>query len=51
MAGMGVMADEYTSNPIELTDNRIISRADFFIDIYSSFLGETKITVKSYSTK
>jgi len=51
MGAEGVTADGYTSKLTELTDNRIKRQADFFIGIYSSFLGKTKITVKSYSHK
>jgi hypothetical protein len=47
----GVIPDEKINKPTEQTESSINRRADFLIGITSSFLGRTKIIVKSYSTK
>lgn len=47
----GVTEEENTSKLTELRDNTINRMADFLIGITVVFLGITKITVKSYSTK
>ena len=47
----GVTPAENTSKLTELSDSTIIKRADFFTGIYRCFWNETKITVKSYSSK
>ncbi|MEO7768029.1 MAG: hypothetical protein ABIS01_11405 [Ferruginibacter sp.] len=47
----GAEADEKSNKLTEQTDTTIRRRADFFKGIYSSFLGNTKITFKSYSHK
>jgi len=46
-----VIAVENTNNPTELTNSAVSKRAGFFTGIYSNFWSETKITVKSYSSK
>lgn len=51
MVAAGVIPDENTNKPMELTDSTIRKSADFFTGIYSCFWCGTKITVKSYSSK